>query len=197
VSLPIGFARDQYLRLGRWKGGGVTYYTIPGVAITGVGTINTTGNVDEFAAWYTPVPIVIDQLAFEVTTPAAQTMRVGFYAATVDWAPTGAPFVDSGAIDVSGSGVKTYTPGTPLYVPPGRYVSVHNKSAAGTLVTRSFIASQLNVALDSALGTAPILSRMQFGRSYAAFTTPGTAFDSSNGFSTGAAHTVVYRVTAP
>jgi hypothetical protein len=116
--------RDDGARVGRALSGS-TFYSVPNVALSVIVTASAmwTANRDYYEFWYTPTPIIIDQLACEVSANGTN-MRMGFYRADVNWQPIGAPFADSGNIDASTGGVKTYTPGSPIFVPRGRYLSV-------------------------------------------------------------------------
>jgi hypothetical protein len=182
------------IAIGRAKGGGTTYYTVPGCTLATVATRGMTANEDAYAPWLTPTPIVIDQLAAEVTVAAGTNFRIGFYAATTDWQPTGAPLADSGNLDASTTGIKTYTPGTPISVPAGRYVSIVNCDGAPSL--RAYRGNP-NTGLDTALGATSIIVAQRVARTYGAFPTPGTAWTAIDVSSGGISHLVVYRVSTP
>lgn len=191
--------RDRRFVLGRAKGGGTTHYSLPGIA-AGVQTTTRsyTLNNDYYSAFVTLTPIVFDQAATEVTASpgGSNQMRIGLYAADPDLQPLGAPLMDSGDIDVSSTGIKTYTPSTPVYLPPGSYLTILNHNGSGTL-TCQITGSTAPLSLVSTLGASPIIDRMSVARTYAAFPTPGTAWTSVSNISTrGFSHPIVFRITA-
>lgn len=192
--------RDNAFKRGRGKGGGTTFYTVPGVAFNAVPLTSSLGqNSDRYSPFFVDSPIVVDQLAFEVTTGAALNVRVGIYPADTDWQPAAgaAPLADSGSISVAATGVKTYTPGTAVYLPRGRYLSVITASANGSSV-RAMIGSPPGAPLETALSSTPFETYFIASRAYAAFPTPGTAWTSTlSTDSPGPYHIVVYRITQP
>lgn len=188
--------RDERIVEGRAKRAAETYYVVPGCTLTSVATSTLSSNFDCFSPWQTSSPIVVDQLAFEVTTLQSGNARVGFYRADRDWQPIGAPLADSGDISTNTTGVKTYTPGTPIAVRPGRYLSVITNNAAATF--RQFIGGGGGSnPLDSALGSSPFVRRFFLSRSYAAFPTPSAAWDTESLDLVAMHHMVVYRLSRP
>jgi hypothetical protein len=187
--------RDPLHKTGRAKTAATTYYTIPGANLISATTM-VPGTDMHYAAWFSRTPIVIDRLAAEVTTAAGTNFRIGFYAANTNWQPVGAPLADSGNLSSASPGVKTYTPGTPIHVPPGRYVSVWLMENASTAL-RVF-RSAFEPPLDTGLSANAFINGWTVGAIYGAFPTPGTAWD---GVVTASgsphAHAVVYRVSAP
>ena len=187
--------RDDRFAVGRAKGGGTTYYGVPGATLSNTAsTVGPTLNTDYYWPWFNATPVVIDQLACEVVTGTAGNVRIGFYPADKDWQPGRAPLADSGNIDTSSTGVKTYTPGTPVYVPRGRYVSIMNASATGALF-RSFGFSPAMIV--SAIGSNPYVQWFSVARAYAAFPTPGTAWDTTAGTTIPGRMMILYRVLTP
>jgi len=187
--------RDLLQKVGRGKSSGGTYYTIPGIAPgSSITTRTLNAGADQYCLWLTSTPIVVDQLAAEVATAAGTNFRIGFYKANANWQPMGAPMADSGNLDAASTGVKTYTPSTPIFVPRGRYLSVINADGAATL--RSFPGSPVWL-LDSALGASGSVVMPRVTRAYAAFPTPGTAWDTA-AVTAGVPHqVVVYRISTP
>jgi hypothetical protein len=180
--------------VGRAKGSGTTYYSIPGAGITTNTSNATVADTDYYAPWLASTPIIIDQLAIHVVTVSAGTVaRIGFYAADTDWQPTGAPLADSGNLDTSTTGTKTYTPGSPISVPVGRYVSVLNSDTGTTTFT---VAVASMSAYFTTVNVGPI-SRYSVGRAYAAFPTPGTAWTTIETGAGSTPHMVFYRVSTP
>lgn len=191
--------RDERAAFGRAKAGATTYYSIPGVVLTGGGgSRNLTLNQDYYGPFRTASPIVVDRLAFEVVTAAgASNARIGLYAANRDCQPIGAPLADSGDISTATTGVKTFTPGTPIYLARGRYLTVINESTTGVAV-RTLTGDRLDgsAILDTITGS-PIILATVVGRTYAAFPTPGTAWTTIVNSAVGHEHFVVLRVLAP
>jgi hypothetical protein len=192
--------RDEGQRAARAKAGGTTYYAIPGVSFAGsttTGGLNAAGTGRDFYfPFYLQAPAVIDQLAFEVTTlEAAVNSRIGFYAANSEWQPQGSPLTDSGDISLGSSGVKTYTPGTPIYVPRGRYLGVMASNNAGTAQFR-LIRGVMQGGFLSASST-PFNYDMRATRAYAALPTPPSAWTFNSGSGSVAFDNVLmYRISA-
>lgn len=193
-GVGISLERDEAVVEGRAKGPSITYYSIPGVVITQVTTHIITNGADRYAGWVARTPIVVDQLAIEVTAAGTNT-RFGFYRADRDWQPIGAPLADSGSIDVTALGVKTYTPTDPILVRPGRYLSVNNADASVTL--RAVRAANI-APVSSGLTASAYLTTGSVARAYGAFPTPGTAWDSETADANGGwRHQVFYRIVRP
>lgn len=168
--------RDEPFRPGRPKiSGGATLYTLPGVPLGTVATFGYTANRDYYTGFEVRAGIVVDQLAVEVSTLHASNIRLGIYRASVDMQPIGAPLADSGDISTGTTGVKTYTPGTPLFLARGRYLTVSNQS--GTALLRKFdLYGSDYGGVASGWGANP-LGLWSVSRAYAAFPTPGMAWD--------------------
>lgn len=153
-----------------------------------------THNRDYYEPFSTPVPIVIDQLAAEVTTGAAGNIRIGIYRSDRDFQPLGAPLADSGDLSAAAGAVKTYTPGTPITLQAGRYLGVLNLSVAA-IGMRTYRCNP--AATLSTMGANPI-NLLHVARTYAAFPTPGTLWDTTDASVNGTMqHTIVYRVLRP
>lgn len=194
-------SRSRSFRPGRPRAsGGTVYYQIPGVLWNTISTFAPTTGTDYYEAWVATSPIVVDQIAAEVTTLiSSQNFRIGFYAATSDLQPVGRPLADSGDISTTTTGVKTYTPSTPVYCPAGLYVSVYNTDASGVAMRTASRASPVLTGglTDVDLGGSMGLQRMWGTRAYAAFPNPGTAWDTVGGVGTaGADYMVFYRLSA-
>jgi hypothetical protein len=184
--------RDGPAKVGRAAKSGTDYGVVPGATMIGQGTSGAlSSGTDYYTPWVASSPIVIDRLISEITTGAGTNFRMGFYAADSSWQPVGAPMADSGNLDAASTGVKTYTPGTAIYVPRGRYLSVVNCDGAAALrVVRGGLSG-----LDTSLGVNPVFTFMVVTRAYAAFPTPGTTWTTPIGGSNGTNHLVIYRVT--
>jgi hypothetical protein len=189
-------ARDPSYKMGRAKAtGGTVYLSIPGCPVVSTSTASPGNGQDNYGAWFASTPLIIDQLSAEVTTGGGTNFRMGFYAADANWQPVGAPLADSGSLDSVTPAVKTYTPASPIYVPPGRYVSVINADS-GTTAFRVFRVA-METAFGTALGSSPFLAAMTVSRAHAAFPTPGTAWTSVTTSTVPLLHYIAYRVTAP
>jgi hypothetical protein len=170
------------------------------VSYTTISTLNPSAGTDYYEPWIAVAPLVIDRMAAEVTTNvASQNFRIGFYAATQDFQPTGPPLADSGDISTGTTGVKTYDPATPIFCPPGLYLSVLNtdtNSASFRTATRG--APMFTGALAvTGLGGSMGVQRMYVPRTYAAFPNPGSAWTTIGGVGTaGTDYMVFYRLSA-
>ena len=134
----------------------------------------------------------------KTTLEAAKNFRIGLYAADTDWQPIGAPLLDSGDISAASTGVKTYTPATPVFLARGRYVSVLATDATGTAVWRVAIGYVPGAAFGTGLGSTAALSELRATRTYAAFPTPGQQWSvSANGNANGNHYAVFFRVLTP
>jgi hypothetical protein len=190
--------RDRAQRPGRAKAsGGAAIYCTPGFMSDGNTTFALTAGTDYYSPLYFASPMMVDTLAFEVTTGVAFNARIGLYAADTDFQPVGAPLVDSGDISVAAGGIKTYTPGSPVYVPRGRVVSVINSS--GTPTVREYRGNGIaGSMMDPVTGGLPWSTRWRVTRAYAAFPTPGTAWTTEdNGATAGTSSIVWVRISQP
>jgi len=188
--------RDNAFKRGRAKGAGVTYYMVPGISFVATTTPAFIQHRDIYAPFFVDTPLVIDQAAIDVTVNQTGNARLGLYLADADWQPVGAPLLDSGDISTATTGVKTYTPGTPLYLPRGRYLSVVNTDAATPATVNGWRGAIVTTVSTTAFGNC--VFRLSVGRTYAAFPSPGTAWDTIAVAATvGIAHYVLYRVSTP
>lgn len=166
--------RDAAFKLGRLKDAGATYYALPGMVAQSVIAGTRSVDTDFYGPLYVDSPLVVDQLAAEVSTSqASQNFRMGLYAADDDLQPIAGPLVDSGDISTATTGVKTYTPSAPLYLPRGRYLTVFSTNAS-TAQWRGARGCMIIGAFNSVLGSGLLVQAISVGRTYAAFPTPGT-----------------------
>lgn len=190
--------RDVASKLGRAKAA-TNYYVLPGVALDN-STVTAAGlnlNADQYFFHYTPTPLVVDQLAAEITTlHAANNFRMGVYRATPNYQPWGAPLCDSGDISTATTGIKTYTPATPFLIPRGPFLTVMTCTST-TAAFRQVKGVVLNSPIDSAIATTPYVRFPRVTRSYAAFPTPGTAWDTVDASANTQTYLVFLRVSAP
>jgi hypothetical protein len=183
------------IEVARPKGGGTTYIGVPGE--TFLGTFVTTNwwgaNNDIYFPFSVAKAILVDTLYIEVTgAVAGSNFRIGIYAADADFQPVGAPLMDSGNISGASTGVKTYTPGSPVTLAAGNYLTVYNVSA-NNLTLRMYDAP-LRVFLPTLGGSNFGLIAMSVGRTYAAFPTPGTPWTTA-GVGTKTTHNTLMRWT--
>lgn len=183
--------RDEAFKDGRPKSV-ASFYSLPGVSVSTVNTISPNTGSDYYYPYWVRTPIIVDQLALEVTSTSAGNVRVGLYVADADLQPIGAPLADSGDISTATTGEKTYTPSTPIYLRRGRYLGVLNCSA--TPIFRCFRGGG---GLRTGLGVSPIVSEIYVSRAYAAFPTPGTAWNTTTGNAVGFNYVPVLRVLVP
>lgn len=193
--------RDEAAKVGRAKGASITFVGLPGVVPSS--TVSTTWgpglNTDSYSEFFVQSPVIVDQLLAQVTTNLAATnFRMGIYRASRDYQPQGAPLVDSGDVSAATTGIKTYTPGTPVYLARGRYLTVHNCDSN----TLRFAAITANLATAGAWADETSIQLMRLYmyvlRTYAAFPTPGTAWDTVAGSSgSGRGYPIWLRVSKP
>lgn len=174
------------------------YYCLPGVFQTSTTTIvwNGSGEIKYFPHYLT-APIIVDQIAAEVTAlTAATNFRMGLYAADRRWQPVGAPLMDSGSISTATNGVKTYTPATPVVLPRGRYVSCTNADN-GTVTMRAYVGGMTaGPSMATTMGSTMAIA-WNVSSTYGAFATPGLAWTATDVGSSGFQFPVVFRVTTP
>lgn len=174
-------------------------YCVPGVVVFSGATFTIPANVDNYHPFFVYTPLIVDQLALEVNgAGAGSTFRMGIYPADTDWQPAAnaAPLADSGDITGASTGVKTYTPGTPIYLPRGRYLTVYNCTATAPLITR-YDASMVGTPIMNTFASA-VAGRLTVSRTNAAFPTPGTAWTTVAGTSNFSFHHPIFlRISQP
>lgn len=187
--------RDTAFKDGRPKAGGTTFYTLPGVPIHGTHTWTggMASNEDHYFPLFVDTPIVVDQLAMEITTSSAGNGRMGLYRGDTDWQPVGGPLADSGDISTNSTGIKTYTPGTPIFLPRGPYLAVYCQSSTATMWAT--LGSGPGGIVPSS--TIQGCSQIYASRTYAAFPTPGTAWTLNRTSGDGLWYAMVLRVSVP
>lgn len=173
--------------------GGTADYSIPGVDIVSVSTAGGNINLIRYFPIYVASSISVDQIACEVTTNvASQTCRLGLYQADTDWQPT-TRLADSGALDCATTGIKTASLG--LTLAAGRYLMCINMSS-GSLAFRVWRGGGRYTGLISTLGNT-LVQAMYKNLTYAAFTDPGTAWDTLATSTTPLDYYCVLRVSTP
>lgn len=187
-------ARDDSYNHGRAKGGGVTFHTVPGVTYASSTAVSFTAASDYYSPFFVRTPIRVDRLTCEVTSGASGNLRMGVYRADKDQQPIGAPLVDSGNIAITVA-LKTFTPGTPLYFQPGRYLSVLALDTTSTL--RGVKGTVRDGPIMENIGAIAMPTQLSVGRAYAAFPTPGTAWTDVVASSTPMIHPILFRILMP
>jgi hypothetical protein len=189
--------RDDAFKPGRANNinGGVLYYSLPGVLVHAVTTTALLADQIQCGHFVVGTPVMVDQLAYEITAGATGNSRVGIYAEDADHQPLAAPLVDSGDI-ANTVAVKTFTPAAPVYLARGRYMTVYNTSVGTTL--RCFVGAAPGNPIGTSLGGTPIAGRTRVttGATYGAFPTPGLGWDNASGSSSASIHHVVLRISA-
>jgi hypothetical protein len=177
---------------GRPKAGAVISYTLPGVETFAATTLAVSANVIRYFPILVVTPITLDQLAVEVTAAGAgsTTARLGIFNADADWQP-GTLVVDGGTVATDSTGVKTATINTTLQ--PGRYLLALNSDGGATLRGRH--GGTRYAGFPAAIGAA-FMATMTKSLAYAAFGSPGTAWDTQL-TSSGFIYIVFCRVSTP
>jgi len=175
---PILIPTRSRAGIGRGKSsGGTLQYCLPGCVIIGTSTFVLTASNDYYAPFFLETPIEVDQIGFNLTVGAASSnIRMGLYACDEYWQPIGPPLADSGNLDASTTGTKTYAPSVPIFLPPGRYLTVLNASASVTVRHYRGLVPGSPTSHGN-LSSGELIAGF-IGRSYAAFPTPGTRWDS-------------------
>ena len=159
--------------------GGAQNYAIPGTTVGGVANAQALGaNV----IWYIPFtvefPIAVDRLACNVTTLfAGSNIRMGIYAASRAWQPSGAALIDTGSISSATTGAKVATVSATLQ--PGRYLTALVCDSGTVAVRLGTVSSRVPTEISAAAfgSTANVLvggRRASF--TYAALPTSGPAW---------------------
>lgn len=170
--------RDSARQIGRGKDSGANLYAcLPGF-VTAAASQSSTGMNGPiwYTRFYCEAPILVPSTLIEVSaSQAATTMRGAIYVANMDWQPTKL-LLDTGDLSSATTGVKTYTPTNPLYLPRGRYLTGFQssgttsgvRSVVGTLATGGPLVQQ---GMGAATFGTPTVTF-----TYGAFTDPGTAW---------------------
>lgn len=192
--------RDVAYPRGHPVAGATNYYYLPGVPVNGIATWTFDGSgVIMYYPHYLEAPVVLDQVAAEVTTLSAATnFRIGLYVSDARWQPVGAPLFDSGSLSSATTGVKTFTPAAPISLARGRYLmAVQADNGAAAL--RAFSASTVPSAYLSTLGGTPAIQEISVNGTYGALPTPGTPWNTVNNGGTGTPfkYLVVWRTSSP
>jgi hypothetical protein len=153
---------------GRSKAGATTYLSTPGFGVSSVTTQALSAGVRYFYRLWFEAPVIVDQLVFEVTTAGTGVARVGLMTADFDWQPSSV-LVDSGDIDVSTIGVKTYTIPSPVTMPVGRVLAVIHPNVAVTV--REAAGGFISTDYVTTLGNNPVVMRRQVTLAYGALDT--------------------------
>lgn len=178
---------------GRATISGVVCYNMPGVVLTATSTYATLPNTIVYDMFWVESSIVLDQMAFNVTTgPAgASNMRIGIYNADVNWQPTGAPLVDNEiAVDIAFTGIKTQA--ISLTLPRGRYLIARNTD--GSFTMRTWRGWPANLGVDPALNATNIISGGYIANAYGVLPVSPVAWTAGL---FGGDHPILLRVSTP
>lgn len=135
--------------------------------------------------------VTLVQFECEVTSAAAagKLLRLALYAADIDWQPL-ALLYDSGTIAADTLGRKVVSPGITL--PPGRYVGA--RQTDGTPTMRAITGNPAGHGMGN-LGTNPFLGAYFKAVTFAAYTDPGTKWDSVTSNSSPMARWLLFQWT--
>ena len=172
--------RSSVMRTGRAESSDTTKsFIIPGAVQTGLNRVITADRLHYGIIWL-PTPLLVTSLMIDIVTAAAGNIRIGLYSADVNWQPVGGPLADSGDISSGTTGLKTYTPSTPIYLPAGRYLTAMHCSAAPTVRSHRGLVES---SIDAAMGSNLFPQFFYISTAYAAFATPGVAWTTTVGSS--------------
>jgi len=178
---------------GRFKAGGTTHYSIPGVDMAN--SVNDSPSVNTVR--YLPIlvsgaALTIDRIAISVQTAVAGSfVRVALYNADSDWQPT-TLVVDGGALDTSTTGDKAATVSATLA--PGRYLIAMN-ATVGTPTLRGFRGGFRLIGYHATLSSQSFWS-ITASQTYGAFPSTGTAWDTIVTGNQGLIYLAYLRITA-
>lgn len=164
-----------------------------------VGTRAYQVNLDYYFPIFCSSYLTFDQVAVEVSTAsgsAGSVGRVGLYAATSSWQPTGTLIEEFGTIATDSTGVKTLTVNgaTTRTLPGGRYVLALNVN--GATVTLRTVKGSPSTLFVSTLGASPSVALFSVSRAHAAFPSTGSTWTTAPGAATGFDQAIFLRVTA-
>jgi hypothetical protein len=190
---------EHMVKLGRINGAS-NYLTVPGVSKMNVTTLaNPAKDTDRYSPFWVEDQVTIDAIVSEVTVVGTGNYRIGIYAATDDWMPTGAPIADTGDIAASaGPQVNTTALGAAVTLAPGKYLEVFNKGTANDTTFRE-LAGQPNgrQAIKPTVGGTPFPEFMTVTRTYAAFpATPSQPTGDSGANANGFGYVGWFRISA-
>jgi hypothetical protein len=166
------------------KNDSTSYFAQPGYVDSGTSTAAMIANVCIYYPLYLATAMTCDQIAVEQTAAAAagKLMRIGLIAADKYWQPTGSALIDSGNFAADGAnGVKTYTPGSPVALTPGRYLGVIHSDGAPAL--RAVLGSCVACTpFGTSLGATPAQFAWRVSKALGAI--DATAWDTVSGAGT-------------
>lgn len=179
------------------KQSSTTYYVQPGVFASSTTAFGMTALLRYFDFLVVQTPITVDQIAIEQTAAAAagKLFRMFLIAADKWWQPTGSVLIDSGTFAADGAnGVKTYTPGSPVLLPAGRYLaSVHSD---GDPSIRASVGGAIGQGFATTLGSSS--SIYQTRTTYIALNASDTTVWDNLSFTTApSSHFMWLRVSDP
>lgn len=183
---------------GRLKASGVAHPSIPGAQWQSNATQAIVANQVRYNGFIVDTPITIDQLVAEITaTGAATLLRMGIYAADLDWQPTGAPVVDGGT--VSAAAAVAVAISVNVQLAPGRYLTALNADGACTLRSWRGDGTRGGWGIAPALGAGSQNTIVTAAQTFGALPTPGTVFVTAGvtAGNTAPTHVMLIRTSAP
>lgn len=174
--------------------GATTQYSLPGVETSTSNVAAIAANTARYSPIYVATPIVIDQMALEITTnsAASTTCRMGIYNADRAWQPT-TLVVDAGTVAADSNGVKTASVNVALS--PGRYLLVINSDAGPTLRIVRGGARYFGIA--NGIGASPFNIDGRVAQTYGAFPATGDQWGTNPGGSTPIFYFCFVRIATP
>lgn len=183
---------------GRLKASGTAHPNIPSADFQANSTQAITASNCRYNGFIVDTPITLDQLVCEVTTTGTATLiRMAIYAADTDWQAVGAPVVDGGTVDATGTGAKAATISTVLQ--PGRYLTALNADGTATLRSWRGDGTRGGWGIAPALGAGSQNTIVTVAQTFGAFPTPGTTYVSGGvvAGNTAPTHVMLVRQLAP
>lgn len=186
---------------GRVKGGGTTFYSLPGVVIVAANSslLHTDARI-----YYHPIQVrqgqslTFDQVACEVSgAGAGSAIRLGLYTADEDWQPS-ALVADFGTVDSTGTGVKTVSSTNTLT--PGRYLLCSIQQGGSNATLRAYRGGVIGGAgIATTLGATGLGYTLQKSTSGISGALPGTpvAWDTMLTQVTPHEYPILLRITDP
>lgn len=173
--------------------GGATQYGIPFTYPTSISTSGLSANVIRYVPLIVLSAVRLSQVAFEVTIgPLSDAnVRIGIYAADSDYQPAGSCLSDSSDIAVATAFTGVKTAAVSVNLPAGIYLIAINTSVAMTI--RTYVSG--TTSFIAALGASSGIQRFEKSSAYAAFASPGVAWDTVNAANAGQQNFCVWQWT--
>jgi len=159
---------------GRVRVGATNYLVVPGAILISQATYAIAANRVNYFPIRVSTPITIDAIVIEVTTAAGagSKARLGIYNADRNWQPTSL-VVDAGEVAVDA--IAVVSKAVSQVLPAGRYLLAITSDAAPTL--RMLRGPVDSVGPLNTLGASALTYAVYVAKAYAAFSDPGTAWN--------------------